>query len=113
MKNAIFNPNNLPIKDLPFIYGFNNGGNPGMLSGVLLAEDGTGMGGHLCSEEGFMYGDLGILDGTRPDRHESFKKHYPNGYRMKFICDPTNHTGLMLAYERNQENAKNKTFEEI
>lgn len=29
--------------------------------------------------------DLGILEGARPDRHEEFKKHYPDGYRMDFV----------------------------
>jgi hypothetical protein len=26
-----------------------------------------------------------ILEGTRPDRHEEFKAHYPDGYRMEFV----------------------------
>ena len=82
---AIFNPHNVQISELPVIYGFNNGGNEYFLSAVLLAEDGTELGGHTCSDEGYMLHDLGILEGTRPDRHKKFKEHYPNGYRMDFV----------------------------
>lgn len=106
---AVFNPHNKPTEDLPIIYGFNNGGSDrsGGYSGCLIAEDGTGMGGHFCSSEGFMYGDLGILKGHRPDRHEDFQKHYPDGYRMDFVkkSDVKNHEGLILAYQKNQEKA--------
>jgi hypothetical protein len=51
--------------------------------------------------------DLGILEGTRPDRHETFQKHYPDGYRMEFIPGDVvrerTHEGLEWAYKRNQE----------
>lgn len=101
---AIYNPNNLPVGSLPVIFGFNNGGSSSWYSACLIAEDGTGLGGHICSHEGYMRHDLGILEGTRPDRHEAFKKHYPEGYRMAFIpyeevknCEP-----LKLAFERNK-----------
>lgn len=101
---AVFNPHDKPIAELPVIYGFNNGGAPGLYSGVLLAEDGTGMGGHACSAEGYMPNDLGILEGSRPDRHKSFREHYPDGYRMHFIPakDVMAHPGLEAAYQRNQ-----------
>lgn len=82
---AVFNPNELPEGDLPIIYGFNNGGSPGWYSAVLLAEDGTCLGGHVCSSEAYMPHDLGILEGSRPDRHEGFREHYPGGYRMEFV----------------------------
>ena len=104
---AIFNPHNQPVESLPVIFGFNNGGRPGWYSAQLIAEDGTGMGGHLCSDEGYMLHDLGILEGSRPDRHKSFQEHYPDGYRMAFIpaseveaCEP-----LLNAYKLNQEKA--------
>lgn len=102
---AVFNPHNKPLESLPVIFGFNNGGGSGFLHGVLLAEDGTCLGGHLCSHEGYMRHDLGILEGTRPDRHEHFRKHYPDGYRMAFVsadevlsCEP-----LKRAFELNQK----------
>lgn len=96
---AVHNPNNKPLEELPVIYGWNNGGSPGWFSGQLIAQDGTPMGGHLCSHEGYMYADLGILEGTREDRHETFRAHYPDGYRMEFVKyeDARKHEGLNAA----------------
>ena len=96
-KVAVHNPKNKPVDELPVIFGFNNGGSPGWLDAILIAEDGTVLGGHCCSHEGYMPHDLGILEGTRPDRHETFREHYPDGYRMQFVgysdlkdCAPLN-----------------------
>jgi hypothetical protein len=102
---AVYNPNNKPITELPIIYGFNNGGREGWYSGCLIAEDGTGLGGHICSSEGYMLGDLGILEGRREDRHTQFKKHYPNGYRMTFVSyeDVVKDEGLMKAIKLNND----------
>ena len=101
---AIFNPHNKPVETLPVIFGFNNGGSAGWYSAQLIAEDGTGLGGHVCSHESYMYHDLGIFEGTRADRHDDFKKHYPDGYRMAFVpyaqvkqCEP-----LLKAFELNK-----------
>jgi hypothetical protein len=51
--------------------------------------------------------DLGVTDGSRPDRHETFREHYPDGYRMDFIPgkDVLSHAGLEAAYQRNQAKA--------
>ena len=84
-KFAVFNPHNKPVDELPYIFGWNNGGSPGWLMAQLITQDGKGVGGHICSHEGFMLGDLGILEGTRPDRHKTFQQHYPDGYRMIFV----------------------------
>lgn len=83
--NEVFNPYNKPLSELPMIYGFNNGGSPGWMDAVLIAEDGTWLGGHICSNECYMPYDLGVLKGSRPDRHEGFQKHYPSGYKMEFV----------------------------
>lgn len=82
---AVYNPNEKNIEDLPIIYGFNNGGGGDMWYGQLLSEDGTPLGAHLCSHEAYMWYDLGILEGARPDRHEDFKAYYPDGYKMEFV----------------------------
>lgn len=105
---AVYNPHDKPLEELPVIYGFNNGGSPGWYSGCLLAEDGTGLGGHICSAEGYMPHDLGIVEGSRPDRHEGFRQHYPDGYRMDFVSmrDVRSHAGIEAAYQKNQEKAK-------
>lgn len=100
MKWAVYNPNNLAEEQLPYIYGFNNGGSPGWYTAVALSEDGYGLGSHICSDEYFMCHDLGMYDGTRPDRHEgSYQKHYPNGYRMLFVYsdEAKEHEGLQKA----------------
>ena len=82
---AVHNPNNMPLDMLPRIYGFNNGGSRQWLEAVLLSEDGVYLGSHICSDEAYMPHDLGVLEGTRPDRHETFRKHYPGGYVMQFV----------------------------
>lgn len=108
MDFAIYNPNGKPVEELPYIIGFNNGGSPGWFSGQLIAEDGTGLGGHLCSSEAYMYGDLGLLEGSRPDRHEGFRAHYPDGYRMDFVsyADVLGDERLARAFELNKQIAE-------
>ncbi len=94
---AHFNPNGLAIEELPIIYGFENGGwDERNREGILLAEDGTFLGSHICSSESFMLSDLGIVEGTREDRHETFKEHYPNGYVMKFVWKHERHEGCKV-----------------
>ena len=104
MNLEIFNPQNKPVDELPKIYGWNNGGSPGFYHAVLLAEDGNAMGSHVCSSEFFVTGDLGLLKGTRPDRHEGFRQHHPDGYQMVYIPPDQvkTHEGLTAACERNQ-----------
>jgi hypothetical protein len=95
---AIYNPHQKPEYELPWIIGFNNGGEPGWYHAQLIAEDGMGMGSHLCSHEGYMTHDLGILEGARSDRHEHFRAHYPDGYRMDFAPydDPRIQAAIVL-----------------
>ena len=96
---AVYNPLDKSNDELPVIYGFNNGGSSGFFAAELIAEDGTHLGGHCCSSEAYMPADLGILEGSRPDRHEGFRKHYPDGYRMEFVSydDVQKHAKLMAA----------------
>lgn len=103
MTNAVYNPHNKPLEELPIIYGFNNGGSPGWYVGQLIAADGTGLGSHISSDEFYMYGDLGIDEGSRPDRHETFRSHYPDGYRMEFVShdDVKQNKGLAAAFKLN------------
>ena len=108
MSYAVFNPNNETVEVLPVIYGFNNGGSAGLFVGMLIAQDGTPLGSHWCSHEGFMPYDLGVIEGSRPDRHEHFRKHYPNGYRMDFVGydDVPAHSGINAAFEAHAALAK-------
>lgn len=99
-KWAVYNPNNLPESELPVIYGFNNGGPREFLSAVAISQDGVVLGGHCCSHEVYMPHDLGVIEGSRTDRHEeSYRKHYPNGYRMEFVGfdEFKSHAGLQAA----------------
>lgn len=102
---AIYNPNNLPIEELPVIYGFNNGGSSGWYYAQAISEDGMGLGSHICSNECFMPHDLGILEGTGLDRHEKdYQRHYPNGYKMEFVPSSKieTHEKLQKAFELNK-----------
>ena len=102
---VVYNPLNKPIIELPVIYGFNNGGSRNWLSAVAIAEDGTELGGHVCSDEGYMPHDLGVIEGTRLDRHEKdYRPHYPNGYRMEFVryVDIEKSRGLQAALLANK-----------
>jgi hypothetical protein len=100
---AVYNPEGKPLAELPVIYGFNNGGSRNWLQAIAIAEDGAFLGAHICSDEGYMPHDLGILEGSRPDRHEAeYRRHYPHGYRMEFVTSaeyPT-HTGVLAAVEK-------------
>lgn len=102
---AVHNPNNVPLETLPIIFGFNNGGSGSIWYADLISQDGESLGSHICSHESYMPHDLGCIEGTRPDRHETFKKHYPEGYRMEFIShkDVPNTPLLLKAFELNKE----------
>lgn len=105
---ALFNPHDKPIDELPVIYGFNAGGSPGWYRGFVITEDGVVLGTHICSAEGYMLHDLGILEGTREDRHENFREEYPDGYRMDFVpfAEVENHEKLKRALELNEQQAE-------
>lgn len=101
---AIFNPNKLPIEELPVIMAFSNSSSGGEGVAYAMAEDGTVLGSHYCSHEGYVSYDLGVLEGTREDRHEHYRLYYPNGYRMEFVsvAENLNHEKLKEAYRLNQ-----------
>jgi hypothetical protein len=105
---AVVNPHGKPVDELPIIYGFNNGGGGDWWHAELLAADGTHLGGHVCSSEGYMPHDLGVLEGSRPDRHATFLAHYPDGYRMVFVGkdDVRSCAGLVMAFDLNQQKRK-------
>ena len=119
---AVFNPHNKPIGDLPIIFGFNNGSAfgyfPGLVHGLLLAEDGTRLGDHVCSEEAFIPHDLAVRKGSREFRHETFRKHYPDGYRMVFVSygavqsTPKLMTAIRAAAERDDAEAYAEAYGE-
>ena len=92
------------------IYCFSNtvGGGDGIA--YALGDDGTVLGSHLCGNEFYVPYDLGALQGSRPDRHEAYKEHFPEGYEMEFVkaSRVKSHGGLQKAYRLNQQLAKNE-----
>jgi hypothetical protein len=56
-----------------------------------------------------MEGDLGILEGTRLDRHKKdYQTHYPEGYRMEFVpsSEIKEHEALNRAFALNEAMTK-------
>lgn len=92
----------------PKIFCFSNTVNGDEGVAYAMAEDGTVLASHFCSSELYVPHDLGIINGCRPDRHEAYKQHYPDGYELEFVSarDVASHPGISLAYERNQELGK-------
>jgi len=93
----------------PKIYVFSNvvGGGDGIA--YAIAEDGTILGSHWCSHEGFARHDLGVTEGSRPDRHANdYAPHYPDGYEMEFVpaSEVRTHEGLNAAFKLNQKQAE-------
>ena len=112
---AVYNPHGKPVSELPVIYGWNNGGPYGRMSGCVIAQDGTTFYGHTSSSEAYMPADLGILEGTRPDFHAEFRHHYPDGYRMVFVgyeeAFAKSNAGLVAAWALNTAKRAQKAQE--
>lgn len=72
-----------------------------------MAEDGTVLGSHWCSSQNFALHDLGVIKGSRPDRHDHYRQHYPGGYEMEFIpADQLeSHAGFQKAFKLNKLSA--------
>ena len=105
-KIATFNPHGKPLDELPRIMVFNNSqGGGDWNSCVAIAESGHALGNHICSHENYAPHDLGVIEGTREDRHETYRKHYPDGYVMEFVpaVDIEGHERLQAAFKRNDE----------
>lgn len=99
---TVFNPKGYALKELPIVFGFSNGGQPGFMHALAIAEDGTVLGDHMCSDESYMPADLGLIEGRRPDRQAAFAAHYPDGYRAEFVTAAAipGHARLLAALGR-------------
>jgi len=92
-----YNPRNKPVEELPFIIGYQAGAfGDSDVVGQLIAQDGDPMGSHVSSDKGWLYYDLALVKGGYEARHDGFRKHYPDGYRMKWAepDDPDLHKAL-------------------
>ena len=83
------------------IYCFNNGGPEKFLTAMAMAEDGTILATHICSDEYYMEHDLGITSNLK---HKNYNSHYGEGnWKLEWVEDPPTHKGLQAAYKKNQE----------
>jgi hypothetical protein len=89
----------------PKIFAFSSvvGGGDGIA--LAMAEDGTVVDSHYCSNEAWVPHDLGV---TCDWHHEEYKKHYPDGFEMEFVraADVESHAGLIAAFALNQKQAE-------
>jgi hypothetical protein len=92
----------------PKIFVFCNGCSPQWHSFVALAEDGTGLTGHICSSHGWAAHDMGVdEDGWKRD---IYAKHYPDGFEVEYVeitckADVDKHPGLVAAFAKNKAKA--------
>jgi len=70
---------------------------------MALCADGVFLASHISSSEGFARHDIGI---TSDWKHDTYKKHCPEGFDLEWVDDPLNHPELMAAYELNQKLGK-------
>jgi hypothetical protein len=81
------------------IYCFSNGGEPGFLTAVAIADDGYVLAQHICSSEFFMKHDLGITSGWK---HDSYNAHFGAGrWELEWVDQPDAHTGIQAAFALN------------
>ena len=84
----------------PKIYVFCNSCSHEWHSFMAIAEDGTYLGGHICSSHCFAAHDMGVIEtGWKRD---VYAKHYPEGFHVVLVDDPKTHSGLQAAYALNQ-----------
>jgi len=51
---------------------------------AAIAEDGTYLGGHVCSSHGFGPHDMGLVGEWK---HEGYDEHYPDGWELVWVED--------------------------
>lgn len=79
------------------IFCFNNGGPENFLTAIALGDDGQLAASHICSDESFMRGDLGIVGECK---HEIYNRIYGAGnWELEWVPRPREHAGLAAATE--------------
>lgn len=102
--NENWRKNNMTEQTKHKIYCFNDGGSPGWLHAVALADDGHCLAHHICSHEGYMKHDLGIESSWK---HEFYNEHFGEGnWELEWVDNPETHEGLTAAYVLNQKLAE-------
>ena len=83
------------------IYCFCNGGSPGWLNAMAMADDGHVLAQHCCSDIGFVPHDLGIGSDWK---HNHYDEHFGAGnWTLEWVAEPLKHSGLLAAYALNQQ----------
>lgn len=85
------------MENKPKIYCFINGGFPGLLNVIALAEDGNVLARHGSSNEYYAQHDIGIHSDWK---HDLYKKHYPDGYELVWL--EFEDEGFLAAVEKNK-----------
>ena len=91
------------MSDKKQIYGFNNGGSPGWMQAIAICEDGHILAEHICSNEGFMFHDLGIEHSKW--KHDQYDKHCgPGNWEISWVPRDQieGHEKLPRAFELNK-----------
>lgn len=76
---------------------------------MALSEDGVALAGHVCSDHGFAYHDMGIdEDGWKRDVYAA---HYPDGFEVELIERESvmTHPGLAAALAANKARMEKST----
>lgn len=87
---------------LPKIFVFCNGCSPQWHNFVAIAEDGTGLTGHVCSHHGYAAHDMGVNENGW--KRDIYAKHYPDGFEVEYCevaskADLDAHPGLVAALD--------------
>lgn len=88
------------------IWCFNNGGSVGWYTAMALCEDGHVLAQHVCSDEGYMAHDLGLVGNWK---HENYNAHCGVGnWELVWVDEPRTHPGVQSAYNLNQQLAQSE-----
>jgi hypothetical protein len=66
---------------------------------IAVAEDGTFLGSHVSSSVPWAQRDIGYSEPVEY-RRAAFAEHYPDGYTLEWVDEPTKHAGVLAAFAR-------------
>lgn len=73
---------------LPKIFIYLTSDEPGFQTAFALAEDGTGLAGHISSNPAWARQAMGITD-INSIKHDMYRAYYPKGYQLVDLLDAT------------------------
>jgi hypothetical protein len=80
------------------IYCFINGGDSGLFNVLAIADDRNVLAHHISSDNAWARHDIGI---TSDWKHDEYDKHFPDGYELVWLSDPSNSKELDHAAKLN------------